>query len=179
MLLDMYITFFKIGAFSFGGGYGMIPVVQREIVDKRKWIDETEFMDAMAVAQGAPGPMAVNVSIYVGFKVHGISGAIVAFLGSVMPSFFIMIFVAKFFDAYRNNPYIDRAFNGVRPAVVGLILAAVYSLTKTARLSNLKLLIALLVVILIAFLNVNPIYLILLGAVSSILINKYNEKKDI
>lgn len=178
MLLDMFITFFKIGAFSFGGGYGMIPVVQREIVDNRKWIDKDKFIDAMAVAQGAPGPMAVNISVYVGYEVKGLVGALVAFLGSVLPSFFIMIFVANFFDAYKNNIYLQKAFIGIRPVVVGLIASAVFSLTKSSRLGREKLLIAGLSVIGIAFFKINPIYLISLGIVGSILFNKYKEKKN-
>lgn len=176
MIFEIFKTFFKIGAFAFGGGYGMIPIVQDEIVGKRKWIDEEEFLDAMAVAQGAPGAMAVNVSIYVGYKLKGVAGALAAVLGSVLPSFFIMIIIGKFFYQYRNNPLIDRAFLGIRPAVVGLILSAVYSLTKSAKLGYRKLAISVLTVLLIAFLDISPIYLVIAGGLGSILINKLKKE---
>lgn len=176
MLFEMFKTFFKIGAFAFGGGYGMIPIVQDEIVNKRKWIDEGEFLDAMAVAQGAPGAMAVNVSIYVGYKVKGVAGALCAVLGSVLPSFFIMIIIGKFFYQYRNNPIIDRAFLGIRPAIVGLILSAVYTLAKSARLGYRKLAVSVLSVLLIVFLDMSPIYLIMAGGLGSVLINKFKKE---
>lgn len=116
MLLKMFLTFFKIGAFTFGGGYAMIPIIQEEIVNKRKWIDENEFLDAIAVAQGSPGPVAVNTSIYVGYRVGGLAGALMCLLGTILPSFFIILVVAKFFYQYRNNPILDKVFLGIRPA---------------------------------------------------------------
>ncbi len=173
MLLEMFITFFKIGAFSFGGGYAMIPVVHQEMVTKRGWIEEEEFLDAMAVAQGSPGAMAVNMSIFVGYKIKGPKGAIVATLGSILPSFLIILLVAKYLYQYRNNPLVDRAFIGIKPAIVALIVSAVYNLGKSARLPIGQLIITGLTVILIGFLNVNPIYLILAGGIGSIILNKF------
>ena len=172
MLFEMFLTFLKIGAFTFGGGYGMIPIVQKEIVDKRKWINEEDFLDAMAVAQGSPGPMAVNVSIYVGYKVKGVVGAIVAALGSILPSFTIILIIAKYLYQYRDSPILDKVFMGIRPAIVALILSAVYTLGKSARFGYKRITISVIVVILIAFFNVSPIYLILAGGLGSVLINK-------
>lgn len=179
MLFEMFTTFLKIGAFSFGGGYGMIPIVQDEIVYKRKWIEEEEFLDAMAIAQGSPGAMAVNVSIYVGYKLKGGLGAVVAVLGSILPSFFIMVIIGKFLYQYRDNPILDRVFLGIKPAIVALILSAVYSLGKNARLRKEHLLVSIITVILIGFLNVNPIYLILTGGIGSIIVNKFFRKDEI
>lgn len=173
MLLEMFGTFFRIGAFTFGGGYGMIPIVQNEIVDKRKWINEDEFLDAMAIAQGSPGPMAVNVSIYVGYKVKGPIGALVAVLGSILPSFLIILIVARYLYQYRNNPILDKVFIGIRPAIVALIISAVYTLGKNARLGVKSIVVAVITVILIGLFNISPIYLILAGGIGSIIINKF------
>lgn len=179
MLLEMFKTFFKIGAFSFGGGYGMIPIVQDEIVKKRNWISEDEFLDAMAIAQGSPGAMAVNVSIYVGYKVKGPIGAVVAVLGSILPSFFIMIIIGRYLYQYRDNPILDKVFLGIKPAIVALIASAVYTLGKNARFGIKRTGVAIATVILIGFLNVNPIYLILAGGIGSIIINKFFIKDDL
>ena len=103
MLLEMFLTFFKIGAFTFGGGYAMIPIIQDEISVKRDWMKEEEFLDALAMAQGSPGAIAVNTSIYVGYKLKGVRGAIVATLGTVLPSFLIMLIIARFFFQFRNK----------------------------------------------------------------------------
>lgn len=178
MLFEMFVTFLKIGAFTFGGGYGMIPIVQKEIVTKRKWINEDDFLDAMAVAQGSPGPMAVNVSIYVGYKVKGIVGAIVAALGSILPSFTIILIIAKYLYQYRNNPILDKVFMGIRPAIVALIISAVYTLGKNARFGYKRITVSAIVVILIAFFDVSPIYLILAGGIGSIIINKLWKKEE-
>lgn len=178
MLLEMFTTFFKIGAFTFGGGYGMISIVQDEIVNKRNWINEDEFLDAMAIAQGAPGPMAVNVSIYVGYRVKGPIGAVVAVLGSILPSFLIILIIAKFLYQYRNNPILDKVFLGIKPAIVALIVSAVYTLGKNARFGIKRILISVATVILIGFLHVNPIYLILAGGLGSVIINKFFIKNE-
>jgi len=168
----MFITFFKIGAFTFGGGYAMIPIIQEEVVSKKKWIDENEFLDAIAVAQGSPGPVAVNTSIYVGYRVKGLPGALMAVLGTVLPSFFIILIIAKFFYQYRDNPILDKIFLGIRPAIVALILSAVYKLIKSSKLGYKKLIISLASVLAIVFLNISPIYLVIAGGLGSVIINK-------
>jgi chromate transporter len=172
MLFQMFITFFKIGAFTFGGGYAMIPIIQEEVVSKKKWIDENEFLDAIAVAQGSPGPVAVNTSIYVGYRVKGLPGALMAVLGTVLPSFFIILIIAKFFYQYRDNPILDKIFLGIRPAIVALILSAVYKLIKSSKLGYKKLIISLASVLAIVFLNISPIYLVIAGGLGSVIINK-------
>lgn len=178
MLFNMLITFAKIGAFTFGGGYAMIPIIQEEVVTKKAWIDENEFLDAIAVVQGSPGPIAVNTSIYVGYRVKGLSGALVALLGTVLPSFLIILLIAMFFYQYRDNPILDKVFLGIRPSIVALIASAVYKLTLSARLGYKKLLISLLAVISIVFLNISPILLVVLGAVGSIVFNKFIFKRE-
>lgn len=178
MLFEMFLTFLKIGAFTFGGGYAMIPIIQKEIATKRKWMNEREFLDAIALAQGAPGAVAINVSIYVGYRIKGIAGAIVAILGTVLPSFFIILIIAIFFFQYRDNLIIEKVFLGIRPAIVALIVSAVYKLTETAKLGYIAMTVSLAAALIIIFLGVNPIYLIIAGALGSVAINKIRKKEQ-
>lgn len=177
MLFSMFITFFKIGAFTFGGGYAMIPIIQEELVDKKKWIDDDEFMDAIAVAQGSPGPVAVNTSIYVGYKIKGLPGAISATLGTVLPSLLIILAIAMFFYQYRENAIIDKVFLGIRPAVVALILSAVYKMMKKSKFGYKMLLISLGTVLIIVFFSISPIYLIIAAGIGGIVYNKVKVKE--
>lgn len=172
MLWEMFITFFKIGAFTIGGGYAMIPIIQEEVVNKKHWIEEEEFLDAIAIAQGSPGAIAVNTSIYVGYRLKGFKGAIIATLGTILPSFLIILLVATVFFEYRNNPIIEKVFLGIRPAVVALIASAVYKLAKSSNFGYKKLLISLLSVLAIVFLNISPVYLILAGGFGAILLGQ-------
>ena len=172
MLFKMFITFFKIGAFTFGGGYAMIPIIQEEVVSKRNWIDDSEFMDAIAVAQGSPGPVAVNTSIYVGYRIGGLPGALLAVLGTVLPSFLIILAIATFFYQFRNYTIIDRIFLGIRPAIVALILSAVYKLMKKSKFGYKRLLISLGALLAIVFLDISPIYLVIAGGVGAVIYNK-------
>ena len=169
MLFEMFITFFKIGAFTLGGGYAMLPIIQKEVVEKKKWIDEKEFLDMVAISQSAPGPLAVNISAFVGQKIKGIIGLIVATLGAVLPSVIIIILVASVFIGIENNPIVQRVFKGIRPAVVALIAAPVISMGKTADINKKNFIIPLIAVILVAFLNITPIYMILGAAVIGII----------
>lgn len=129
-LFTLFASFFRIGCFTFGGGYAMIPIIQREMIDRRRWVEAEEFIDLLAVAQSAPGPMAVNVSILVGYKILGTRGAVAAFLGTVLPSFVILLGVAIFFSRINENPTVRSIFNGMRPAVVALILQPVFSFAR-------------------------------------------------
>ncbi|WP_434564768.1 chromate transporter [Thermoanaerobacterium thermosaccharolyticum] len=122
--LKLLYSFFKIGLFSFGGGYAMLPLIQREVVSVNKWLSMKEFINVVAISQVTPGPVAINTATYVGYKVAGILGSSFATLGVVLPSFIIILIVSKFFFRFRNNKYVDAAFTGLRPAVVGLIAAA-------------------------------------------------------
>ncbi|NLV89645.1 MAG: chromate transporter [Tissierellia bacterium] len=176
MLLNMFITFFKIGAFTFGGGYAMIPIIQEEVVSKKKWIEDSEFMDALAVAQGSPGPMAVNTSIYVGYRIAGLPGALTAVLGTILPSFLIILAIATFFYQFRNYAIIDKIFLGIRPAVVALILSAVYKLMRKTKFGYKRLLISLAALLAIVFLDISPIYLVIAGGVGAVIYNKVNSE---
>lgn len=175
----MFSTFFKVGAFTIGGGYAMIPIIQREIVDKKKWIEEEEFLDAIAISQGSPGPVAVNLSILVGYKLKGLKGALTCCLGTILPSFLIILLIATVFSQFRNNPIIEKVFLGIRPAVVALIASAVYQLTKRSKLGYNKLLISLVSMAAIVFFGISPIYLILIGGIGSILYFKGKRDREV
>ena len=106
-LHTIFLSFFKIGLFTFGGGYAMLPLIERELIAKRKWIEQKEFLDLLTLAQSVPGPIAVNTSVFVGYKVRGFGGAVAALLGCVLPSFAIILAIALFFSDIRQNPVID------------------------------------------------------------------------
>lgn len=126
----IFASFFKIGLFTFGGGYAMIPIIERELIDKRKWIDRGEFLDLLTLAQSVPGPIAVNTSVFVGYRMRGLRGAVAALTGAVLPSFALILVIALFFAGIRQNPVVDAAFKGMRPAVVALIVGPVVSLAR-------------------------------------------------
>ncbi|WP_418982606.1 chromate transporter [Alistipes sp.] len=129
-LRTIFISFFKIGLFTFGGGYAMLPLIEQELIVKRKWIAQKEFLDLLTLAQSVPGPIAVNTSVFVGYKIRGLKGAAAALLGTVLPSFVIILAIALFFADIRHNPVVDAAFKGMRPAVVALIIGPVLSLAR-------------------------------------------------
>lgn len=169
ILMDMFITFFKIGAFTLGGGYAMLPIIQKEVVKKKKWIGETEFLDMVAISQSAPGPLAVNISAFVGQKMKGLMGLITSTLGAILPSFIIIILVASVFLGIENSPVVQRVFQGIRPAVVALIAVPVISMGKTAKVNKKNFIIPLLAAVLVAVFKITPIYVILGAAAIGIL----------
>ena len=129
--LEAFGIFFKIGAFTIGGGYAMVPLIENEIVTKRNWISKDDFIDLLAIAQSAPGILAVNISIFIGYKLRGIRGSLVTALGTVLPSFVIILAIAMFFHNFKDNPIVERIFKGIRPAVVALIAAPTFSMAKS------------------------------------------------
>ena len=131
---QLFLSFFKIGAFTFGGGWAMISIIEKEIVDRRNWLEREEFLDLLAVAQSLPGILAVNISASVGDKLRGMRGAVLAALGTILPSFMIILAIAIFLtpDLIKNNETLNAIFRGIRPAVVALIIAPVLTGAKTA-----------------------------------------------
>lgn len=129
-IIEMFIAFFKIGAFTFGGGYAMIPLIEEEVVNNKKWLEKEEFMDVLVVSQSLPGALAVNCSIFLGYKIGGLIGAIMALLAVILPSFIIIIIIAAFFMQFRNNYYVNAAFKGITAAVPMLVLVGAISLSK-------------------------------------------------
>jgi len=124
ILIKLFITFFKIGLFSFGGGYAMLPLISKEVISNNHWLDAKEFADLIAISQATPGPIAINGATYVGYRVGGFWGSIFSTLGVILPSFIIMLIIIKFFTAFKDNEHVENAFLVLRPATIGLIAAA-------------------------------------------------------
>lgn len=169
LYLKLFISFFKIGAFTFGGGWAMIPLIEREVVDKQNWIKRKDFVDALAIAQSLPGVLAVNISILIGNKLRGLKGCLTATLGTILPSFLIILAIAIWFVQTYDNLVVERIFKGIRPAVVALIVSPVFSTAKTARINIKTVIIPIIVALSIWLGGVSPIWFVLLGAIGGIL----------
>lgn len=169
LYLKLFISFFKIGAFTFGGGWAMIPLIEREVVDKQNWIKREDFVGALAIAQSLPGVLAVNISILIGNKLRGLKGCLMATLGTILPSFLIILAIAIWFVQTYDNPVVERIFKGIRPAVVALIVSPVFSTAKTARINIKTVIIPIIVALSIWLGGVSPIWFVLLGAIGGIL----------
>lgn len=187
--LKLFTTFFKIGAFTFGGGWAMISLLEKDIVDRNRWIEKEEFLDLLAISQSLPGIMAVNVAISVGYKLSKLKGSIFAALGTILPSFLIILAIAMFLtpDTIKNNHTLSSIFMGIRPAVVALILAPVFTTAKSAKINSKNFFIPLIIAFMIwvDVPNVNglplsvvssPVFYIILGGVFGYIIHKRNFK---
>lgn len=130
MFLQLLLTYVKIGTFTLGGGYAMLPLIKREVVDNNHWIDEEEFLNMIALAQAAPGLIAVNSAIFIGWRCGGWRGVIGAVLGAVLPSFLIILIIALLFSEWKDHPAVEAVFKGIRPAVVALIAAPLVGLAR-------------------------------------------------
>lgn len=173
-LWKIFTVFAKIGAFTIGGGYAMIPLIQAEM-SRRGWISDDELPDIVALSQSAPGVMAVNISIFAGHKLRGFKGSVAATLGSITPSFLMILAIAMFFTAFKDNPWVERAFKGIRPVVISLIAVPMVSMAKKSCTSWWKWLLAIVSLVLVAFLNVSPIYIIVCVLVIGFSITYYKE----
>ena len=173
-LWQLFWVFAKIGAFTIGGGYAMIPIIQAEM-SRRGWIGDDDLPDIVALSQSAPGVMAVNISIFAGHKLRGFKGSVVATLGSILPSFLIILGIAMFFSAFKDNPYVERAFKGIRPVVISLIAIPMVNMARKSCKNAWAWLVAAASLVLVAFLNVSPIYIILCVLVLGFSITYYKE----
>ena len=179
LYLQLFLTFSKIGAFTFGGGWAMISIIQREIVEKHRWIPEDEFLDLLAVAQSMPGILAVNISVVTGDRLKGVKGSICAAIGTILPSFLMILAIAIFLtpDTIKNNPIVSRIFKGIRPAVVALIIAPVLTTARAAGINwktvAIPVAVALLIYSKIPYIS-NPIIYIVLGAIGGYIFYIYN-----
>lgn len=177
MLLKLFTTFFKIGLFSFGGGFAMIPLIQREVIERHKWINSKDFIDMLVLAQSTPGPIAVNTAVFVGYKTAGVAGAVAATLGTVLPSFIVILLLALFFAEVRENRYVDAAFRAMRPAVVALIVAPLMGLVKGMKWYLIAISAA--VALLVWYFGFSPMYLIAGGVAVGIAMAVYNGRKGV
>lgn len=151
--------------FTIGGGYAMIPLIEAEVVDKKKWIDRQTLLDLIAVAQSCPGVFAINISIFIGYKLRGVKGALVSALGTVAPSLLCILLIAMFFQEFQKVPWVAAAFAGIRPAVVALMAIPTFNMMKQAEISLLNCWIPIASALLIWGLGVNPIYIILAAGI--------------
>jgi chromate transporter len=166
-LVEIFWSFLKIGAFTFGGGYAMIPLIQHEVIKRRMWLSEGEFGDLLTLAQAAPGPISLNTAVFVGYKQRGYSGALAAVLGVVLPSFFIILAVALFFAGMRDNHWVDAAFRGMRPAVVALIVAPIVGLAKGMHWVLIA--VAAATSLVVWYFGISPVWLLMAGAMGGVL----------
>ncbi|MGP1611175.1 MAG: chromate transporter [Candidatus Cryptobacteroides sp.] len=175
-LSEIFWVFTKIGAFTIGGGYAMIPLIQNEM-SRRGWLSEEELPDIIALAQSAPGILAVNVAIFAGYRIRGLKGSIVATVGTALPSFLIILFIAALFSGYQNNPDVIRIFKGIRPVVISLIAVPMIKLAHKNNKTWWAWTISGITLALVSFLKVSPIYILLTIIVSALSITYYRNKK--
>lgn len=176
--LQSFLIFFKIGLFTIGGGYAMVPLIETELVDKRKWIDKDEFIDMLALTQSVPGIFAVNIAIFIGYKLRKFRGALSMALGTILPSFLIILAIALFFQQFKQYQAVENIFKGIRPAVVALIAAPTFSMAKSAKISRYNIWIPVVSALLIWLLGVSPVYIIILAGVGGYFYGKYKHKQE-
>ncbi len=160
-LFDLFWTFCKIGTLTFGGGYAMLPLIQREIVENKKWSTEKEILDYYAVGQCTPGVIAVNTATFIGFKLRGIVGGLVATLGVIFPSIIIILIIASFLQSFASLAIVQSAFAGIRVAVVALIITTVIKLIKSSVKDYLGIIITVVTFVLSAFIGISPVYIVI------------------
>lgn len=177
-LLEMFIIFFRMGAFTFGGGYAMLPIIQEEIVHKRKWATDEEIIDYYAIGQCTPGIIAINTGTFIGYERRGIPGAIAATLGLVTPSLIFISIIAKFFKAFQDYEMVQYAFNGIQVAVVALITITVMNMFRQSVKDIYGVLLFLAGFIIISLLKLSPIIVVLLAALVGILRFKNREIEE-
>ena len=177
VLLDMFITFAKVGVMTFGGGYAMLPILQREVVEKKKWATEEEMMDYYAIGQCTPGVIAVNTATFIGQKCKGTLGGIFATLGVVFPSLVIISLLAGVIEAFSHIVWVQHAFGGIRICVCVLILNSVVKLYKKAVVDKLTFLIFLVVALGGFLTDISPVVFVILAAVVGIVVKNWGGKK--
>lgn len=163
VLLRLFISFFKIGAFSFGGGYAMLPLIQEEIIVINQWLTNEEFIDILAIAEVTPGPIAINSATFLGYEVAGVLGSVIATIAVVAPSCIIMLLIAHFFTKFQDSKYVQWAFTGIRPVVLGLIASAAVTVGKDAFTDIKSVIIAIGLFYLVTFKKAHPILVVVLA----------------
>jgi len=176
ILLDLFFTFMRIGLFTFGGGYAMIPLIEKEIVEKKQWIEKRDILDLFAISQSIPGAVAINTSTLVGYKIGGRKGALASTIGVVLPSFVIISLIAIFYkqiDPAKAEPF----FLGINGAIIALILTAALRMFKDAVKNKWTLMIYIVALTLIVTRIINPIFVIIMGGIPGLIFLKLHPKK--
>ena len=163
---DSFKTFFKIGIFTLGGGYAMIPLIEEEVVNKKQWVSKEEMLDLIAIAQSCPGVFAINIATFIGYKLRKTRGAVCTTLGTALPSFLIILAIAMFFSQFKDNPVVAAIFRGIRPAVVALIAVPTFNMARRAKIGWANCWIPIVSALAIWALGVSPIYIILIAGIA-------------
>lgn len=178
-LLDLFLTFCRIGGFTFGGGYAMLPIIQQEIVNKKNWATDEEVMDYYAMGQCTPGIIAVNTATFIGYKHKGIIGAIVATLGVVFPSVVIITIIASYFSRFQEIPIVKYAFNGIRPAVAALILNTVVKMWKKSVNDWIGIIAFMVSFLVVVFTKISPVFIVIVSAIIGVLTKTKTFEKEL
>ena len=177
-IMSLFLTFLRIGAFTFGGGYAMIPLIQKEMVEEKKWLSDKEIMDVIAIAESTPGPIAVNAATFVGYKVAGVVGAAMATLGVVLPSFLIIMLISLIYDLFKQLEIVEYAFWGIRVGVLALIIKALVNMFKQCKKDAFAYVIMGLIFMVALVFKVNVLILIVAAAVAGIVIQTIKASVD-
>ena len=170
---EAFTTFFKIGIFTLGGGYAMIPLIEEEVVNRKQWVSKEEMLDLIAIAQSCPGVFAINIATFIGYKLNKVRGAIATTLGTALPSFLIILAIAVFFKQFEDNKIVAAMFRGIRPAVVALIAVPTFRLGQRAQLNRYTIWIPIVCALAIWALGVSPIWIIIIAAIAGYLYGMY------
>ena len=176
--LELFWSFFKIGSFTFGGGFAMIPLMEKELVQQKQWLSKEEFLDLLSISQAMPGVFAVNMATSIGYRLRGKTGAVMSVLGNILMPILTILFLAMFFRYFRDNAVVESIFKGIRPCVVALIAAPVFTMAKNAGLCWQNCWIPLLAATLIWLLGVSPVLIILIAGVGGFIYGRIKDRKE-
>lgn len=176
LLIEIFISFLKIGPVTFGGGYAMIPLIEREVVTRKKWLKIEDVSDVFALAESVPGAIAINSATFIGHRIAGVRGAISAMIGILLPTFFTVITLSVLFFSLQGNPHLESAFMGIRAAIVALIVYAGIKISHTAIFDKTTFGLMAAMLIILLFAPIHPVLIILFGALLGIIIVKIKEK---
>lgn len=176
ILWELFWAFFRIGLFTFGGGYAMLPLLQREVVEVKGWAKDEEVLDFYAIGQSTPGIIAINTATFVGYKVKNVKGALAATMGMITPSLIIIMVIATFFTHFQEYQVVQHAFMGIRAAVCAILVNAIYKMSKKSIVDITGVLIGVMAFLVISFVNISPIFIVIGAAISGIIL-KYRRVK--
>ena len=176
-LLELFCSFFRIGAFTFGGGYAMIPLMQRETVEKNHWVSEDDILDIVVIAESTPGPVAINAATFIGYKTAGIWGSVAATFGVVLPSFLIIFIISHVLEAFKSIKAVEYAFNGIRAGVLALLVKTLWGVYKKCPKSAVSYGVMALAFVAVVFLKVNVFAVIVLSAVIGLVASLINKRR--
>ncbi|NTW71665.1 MAG: chromate transporter [Eubacteriaceae bacterium] len=177
--IELFKSFFKIGAFTIGGGYAMIPLFEDEFVNKKKWLTDEDFLNMLTITSAAPGPLAVNCAVYTGFRVAGFWGAVISVIGVIFSPIVVILLIAMNYEKFMGVEFIKKMFIAIRPAVVGLMVAAVYKLARRNNFKPVWYIVSILAFVLIALMGIDPFIILLVAGVSGLIFNMISERAGV